>query len=242
MIHVQQEFEMNKTLIAFLLLCPLNTLAGQANDGFLRKMVQDAANAQIPAGAVAIKLVKLRASGSLLNDRQVGVHFKRGEDFSGSTLVELEIGNRSRWVQAEFRLMVKTAVAEVNLQKGHVLGAGDIRIATVAKKSLRGDEPTEPKDILGMIVTQNIRAGQALVMRRLKRPIVVHRGDEVQIVVSSGGVRVTSPGKALAAGRTGDIINVSRGSGRKRGCKLRAKVVASGLVLMELGNTSFSRQ
>lgn len=233
---------MSRALISLLFLLPLNVLAGQGAGGFLRKMVKEAANAQIPAGAVEIKLVSLRASPLVdSGDKPVAVHFRRGEDFSGSTLVELEIGGRSKWVQAEFQLLVNTAVARVNLPRGHVLSAEDMRLKAVAKSKLHGDKPIAPRDVLGLIVVQQLKAGQALVMRSLKRPVVIHRGDEVQILVSSGSVRVSSPGKALAAGRTGDVISVSRASDRSRAYRLRAKVLASGLVLLELGNQGLDR-
>ncbi len=236
MISLVQESAMTRYLIAMILLFAPGIMAGQGRDGYLRKVVQDAANAQLPKGAVAVKLVKLRLPASVPMSKQAGVGFRRGEDFSGSTLVRLDAGKRSVWVQAEFKLLVNTVVARNNLQKGQVLSAQDLKIKAIAKRLLRGQDVVKPRDVLGMIVERQIREGEPILKGALKRPVIVRRGDEVQIVVSSGKVQVSSSGKALASGRAGDVINVSRDSAKSRGYRLRARVVASGLVMLELEN------
>ena len=107
-----------------------------------------------------------------------------------------------------------------------------------------GEKPIAPKDVLGLILDQEAKRNQPLLMRRLRRPVVVHRGDEVQIVVASGSVRVSSQATALAAGRIGDVISVSRASGKSRakGYRMRARVVGSGMVVMQLGDSSGVRR
>lgn len=89
---------------------------------------------------------------------------------------------------------------------------------------------------IGQASTRALRTGQVVQPRFLAQPIVVKRGDSVNIQARSGPVEVNVAGEALEAGRRGDVLRVRNTS---TGKVIRARVLESGLVEPEsIGGSS----
>ena len=65
------------------------------------------------------------------------------------------------------------------------------------------------EDLVGMEARRNLDAGSPLRFNDLVSPVLVERGQTVNIVSGGGGLRVSMQGKALAKGSVGDRVLVS---------------------------------
>ena len=65
-----------------------------------------------------------------------------------------------------------------------------------------------PQDVVGMMVAARVRQGEAFKTTALEAPELIKRGDLVQIVAETRGMRVESRGIAKENGRKRDVIKV----------------------------------
>lgn len=80
---------------------------------------------------------------------------------------------------------------------------------------------------IGLASTRALRSGQVVQPRFLAPPLLVKRGDSVNILARSGPVEVQMAGEALESGRRGGIVRVRNSS---TGKVIRARVLDSAVV------------
>ncbi|KZE31752.1 flagellar basal body P-ring formation chaperone FlgA [Crenobacter luteus] len=85
----------------------------------------------------------------------------------------------------------------------------------------------EPAEAVGLGATRPIKAGQILTHKLLESPVLVKRGERIEIVARKDGVEVSVPGESLENGRRGDIVRVKNSASGK---SLRARVTGHGEV------------
>jgi flagella basal body P-ring formation protein FlgA len=78
-----------------------------------------------------------------------------------------------------------------------------------------------------MEVRTTLRADQPISIGNIGSPILIHRGDLVELRVLSGGVTVKTNAKSLGDGSESDLVEIETMRPRKR---LVARVVQTGLV------------
>jgi len=168
------------------------------------------ASAQLPAQA-ALRVRDLHLPPQWVgrvDPGQIRFQFIRGEDFSGPSVVGVELDGRRRWLKVEFTLQLSTAVARTDLPRGRILEEGDLELCQLPVERLRGFEPATPATLVGQELISNLRTGEPPLPTCLRRPEVVRRGDRVEIEVQGEGLRLTTAGEALATGRVGDTLPV----------------------------------
>lgn len=121
----------------------------------------------------------------------------------------------------------EVAVVTKVLPRGHRLTSQDLELQPIPEQELEPSHIRDPQEVLGMEVRNGVRPGQPLDRSNLRTPIVVHRGDLIEVRVMGGGVVVTTNAKALSDGSAADLIEIETLDPRKR---LLARVVQSGLV------------
>ncbi len=114
-----------------------------------------------------------------------------------------------------------------HLQRGSRIGASDIRLAPVPQSRWQGSFATSPESVVGMEVRGIVRVGEPISLSEIGPPILVHRGDLIEIRVVGGGVVITTNAKSIGEGAEGELVEVETIQPRRR---LIAKVVRSGLV------------
>lgn len=119
------------------------------------------------------------------------------------------------------------AVSPKSLPRGHVIQRGDLIRIPLPADELGSEMITDPDDVIGMEVHGVVRSNRPINRADLGAPIVVHRGDLVEIVVVGGGITVSTSAKSLGNGAIGDLVEIELMRFRKR---LVARVVNSGTV------------
>lgn len=89
------------------------------------------------------------------------------------------------------------------------------------------DAVGSPDAALGQTSRRSLRAGEVLRAGGLASPLMVKRGDQVQMVARIEGVEVSMAGEALDAGARGAVIRVRNAAS---GQVVRMRVASAGLV------------
>lgn len=118
----------------------------------------------------------------------------------------------------------EVAVLARDVRRGQVIGAPDIRIerrwvAAVLK-------PLEAPGAVGMTVRAKRDKGAVLTRADVEPPVVVRKGDVIEINSLAGGIVIRSRGRALTDGRAGETIEFAAPDNRQR--RFFARLDASG--------------
>ncbi len=106
-------------------------------------------------------------------------------------------------------------VAATGLARGTVLQRRHLRLAPLRRGINAGAVATELESVLGWELTRAVRPGEPIPPAALQRPVLVRRGDVVDVVVVAPGVRLRTRGRARSAGAQGDLIEVESLLNRK---------------------------
>ena len=204
----------------YIILCLLLAAApAKAQPVPLAELIIRSAKPRLPETASELRVRDLKSPRDVpkrLDPDAATLSFRAQEDFSGPTLIRLEHAGRSRWLTVDFELWVPTAVARSDLARGHVLNPDDLVMKALPRRLHGGSGPPSPDSLIGRVLLENVLAGQPLLSGRLRRPVVINRGDRVEVVVAGVNLWVRSTGVAQAAGRVGDSIPVKCRSSSKR--------------------------
>ena len=116
------------------------------------------------------------------------------------------------------------------LRRGDLIGNNDIVLEKRRITQDYGGIVTEIDDLLGMEARRNLDPGSPLRLNDLVAPILVERGQTVNIISGGGGLRVSMQGKALAKGSAGDRVLVSN---LTSGTRVEGVVTADGSVIIQ---------
>src|SRR5690349_670001 len=92
------------------------------------------------------------------------------------------------------------------VEKGDLLSEADFTTAPLGVASARG--ALAPADAAGMEANRRLQAGAVVRSADLIQPQLVRRGEPVSLMVHSGPLSITAPGRALSSGAAGDLVRV----------------------------------
>lgn len=111
--------------------------------------------------------------------------------------------------------------------RGTVLGEGDFERKDIQPAMARG--ALRAADAAGMATTRDLMAGNPVRLGDLAAPALVRRGEAVTILVRSGAMTISAPGRALNDGAMGAGIRVVNLATNRT---LEARVEGSGRVVI----------
>jgi flagella basal body P-ring formation protein FlgA len=161
------------------------------------------------------------------------VFWAPGSGSVGNTTVGVRCAGSRPWklyVPARISKMANVAVAARALTRGHRLGPDDLRqesrdLATVSRDAVR-----DPQHVRGYVMRRSAGVGRVIDTRMLSAPLLVERGQGVQLLSSTAGLQIRMTGVSLDDGSRGEMIRVRNPVSNR---VVRARVVGSGRV--ELG-------
>jgi flagella basal body P-ring formation protein FlgA len=92
------------------------------------------------------------------------------------------------------------------LRNGDIIGSGDIEWIDVSIRTLAPDAIIDADKLLGKTPVRLISTNAPIRIKDVTNPQLVSRGDEITILVMSGGMQLTAKGKAMQNGSEGDVI------------------------------------
>jgi flagella basal body P-ring formation protein FlgA len=133
-------------------------------------------------------------------------------------------------VNVEVEALGDTVVALRPLERGDVIGSGDVAvqkrdISTISGRSYRGID-----EVLGKRVKVPVRANTPLKGEHLEKIPLVKSGQLVTIIAENNALRLTSTGRARSSGAEGDVVLVQSLASPK---EIPARVVDAGTVRVD---------
>lgn len=139
-----------------------------------------------------------------------------------------------RWtiyVSAKIHQTVQALVANQYLKRGTILHAEDLKAKSFDISELKFGYFTDSKEVLGKTLKRHLSRGAVLTPSNLAVTKIIHRGERVTIVATTGGISVQAAGQALEDGGMGDIIRVKNLNSKK---VIEGRVEAPGRVKVDL--------
>lgn len=119
----------------------------------------------------------------------------------------------------------QVVVSKRMIGRGMLLTHADVELRPVPGSKLHEGVLTRLEDAIGKETRGNIRAGTVVQDDEIGEPILVHRGDLIELTVRARGVKVTTAARAISGGPMGELIQVETTQQRER---LVARVAGRG--------------
>jgi flagella basal body P-ring formation protein FlgA len=152
----------------------------------------------------------------------------------GVCLVEIIDGknNRDRSVYVPFRTIKKTKVYILTHsgKKSEVLRAESVTAKETHFNEKKPGYPSKLDDIVGRTLKKDVAAGTVITYSMLDDPVIIQKGEVVNIVAENKKLLVRTKGKALEKGRMGDSIRVKNTLSEK---EIFGKVVDDNTILVK---------
>lgn len=151
---------------------------------------------------------------------EIRVRTRGSADYLGPTpfVVELLVdGRQARQLMMQARLSVfrDAVVAAAPLIAHQVISEADVETRRVDISSARGRTFSSVGEVVGMETTCYLQAASVLTAQSLAQPILVRRGEVVQLVASRPGFVIRATGIAQADGRRGQVVRVLNPASRR---------------------------
>ena len=120
--------------------------------------------------------------------------------------------------------------AAKKIVRGQVIGPNDIVVVHKMANTLNRRYLRDPKDAVGKEVVRTVFRGQFLTKSMIRNVPLVKKGQQIRILAENDHVRVTTLGRALQDGQSGDkvkVINVTSGK------EILATVKGPGIVVVK---------
>lgn len=115
-------------------------------------------------------------------------------------------------IESELRVLLdaypEAVASRATLRRGHVITADDLMLVPVPPDQWHDAYVGVPDSLVGQEVASSVRSGQPIRLGDVRRPILVRRGDLVEVWVNGGGVTVTTNAKSLGEGGKMELIQV----------------------------------
>ncbi len=141
-----------------------------------------------------------------------------GAPLSGKTWVGLRCVSPQEWetrIPIYIALWGQYVVVNQNLRARHVLTLNDLSTQNGDLTKLPLGALTQPQEAEGLMLTQNVRAGQMLLESYLKKPFVIQKGQRVRLIYEGSHFTLQSEGFAENEASTGEIVKVKMPNGQK---------------------------
>ncbi|MBA4389342.1 MAG: flagella basal body P-ring formation protein FlgA [Syntrophus sp. (in: bacteria)] len=151
----------------------------------------------------------------------------------GICTVELDTGaGRSKNVQVPFRIFTKRKlfVLKEAGKKDTILGKRDIFVKETYMNGRGAEYPVSIEDVIGKVLKRDVPTNTIMTNQMLEEPVVVQRGEVVNIIAENKRLLIQLKGKMVDKGRMGDMVRVKNiSSGRE----ITGRVTANNAVTVD---------
>lgn len=151
----------------------------------------------------------LRGTPKIKNVTFAKVPDGKGE---GVCLVDIVEGrtNRDRSLYVPFRVITaaKVYVLTQSGKKGDLVKAESVAVREARFTEKKAGYPGKLDEIVGKALKRDVAAGTILAYSMLEAPLVIQKGEIVNIIAENQRLVVRTRGKAMETGRVGDSIRV----------------------------------
>jgi flagella basal body P-ring formation protein FlgA len=179
------------------------------------RIIQDRLTADYPGGLLKLKTLKVILNGQVLvpDGEFTLVPVLRSSSGKPTNLVTVDLYSGQRrlrrfQVQTEWEWEATVATAARNLPFGHTLSEGDFSWVDRKSQDVPADLVLDAGALAGMRLRRPLQTGDLITREVLTAPLMVEKGDVVQLALRSSGFSIVTTGTAQQAGGSGDKIRV----------------------------------
>lgn len=126
-----------------------------------------------------------------------------------------------------YEAVVSVPMLVHQVSRTDVIAATDINLRDVPSRSLRKDTITDPQALIGKSPRATISAERAIRSTEISAPVVIHRGEFVEMTYSAPYMHIKTTGVALEDGELGGMLRVKNSKSEKA---ISARVTGAGKV------------
>ncbi len=200
----------------------------------LRARIQQAVAPRLPVGVYVEEVVGLSAVQVPVGPVDVAVEFGRLRRATAATVTVRASGAAYRRMNVTLKLGGTPRAPRLrrDLPRGAVVRGVDVELAPTALDKLPARAATRPEHLVGRQLVQPQRAGRPIARSATRKPPTVTRGNTVDLVASSGGLRISRRVVVQEPGHVGDTVRVRPVDGKST---IVARVISSREVRVDLG-------
>jgi flagella basal body P-ring formation protein FlgA len=172
---------------------------------FIKKLYNEDESIKVSFGNIP---AHLQGKANVMNISFARLPDAKGE---GLCLVELEKqNNHGKNVYVPFRVIKSATVFALteNRKKGDIIKRDLIAPRNTTLREKGTIYPSRYGDIEGKVLKKDIAAGTIITYQMIDAPVLIQKGETVNIVAENGKLIVQTKGRALEKGKMGDSIRV----------------------------------
>lgn len=183
---------------------------------------------------VRVSQIDRRLKLATCNKEQLRIFSPYQNSMARSSTVALKCQGPIAWslfVPVNIKLLRNVVVTNRHIAKGHVFRAEDLQLVKVDTRSLRYGYFIKLEEIVGKLAKRIMVKNKVVNPANLAYPMLIHRGDKVNLIAANNKIKVSVKGVALKGGRIGEFISVKNLTSDRI---IEAKVVGKKEVLINL--------
>ena len=132
-----------------------------------------------------------------------------------------------RPISGTYVALIDVPVLTKQLGRTDVVEATDIAIKSISERQIRKDTVTDAKQLIGQSPRANISPNRPIRVGEISAPLVIKKGDSVQLTFTNPYMSLKTNGIALADGAKGEMIRIKNEKSERA---VSGRVVAAGRV------------
>lgn len=126
----------------------------------------------------------------------------------GEFRATITAGGKAQEVSGRLHPVTSVPVLKAALQQGEVISAEDIDYVDMRNSEIGANVLTDASKLVGMAPRRGLGALRPMTAGDLSQPLVVKKGEQVSMTLSSDSMTLTAVGKALSSGAVGDTVKI----------------------------------
>jgi len=148
----------------------------------------------------------------------IEISFSPNAKHYGKTHLRASCSSGKKWkinIGVELKVFKDVVMMKHPINRGVVISEKDLLLKKIPRSKIFTDFYSYKNDIVGLVTTMPVRAEQIISSRLVNTANLVFKGQAVILQAKSGGINITSRGKALNSAQRGELVRVqNKDSGR----------------------------
>lgn len=111
-------------------------------------------------------------------------------------------------ISINYNIKIRQAILKNQISRGDLFEINNISFDFIPYQERLLSNYASMNEIAGKASNRALRAGTYITANMLKEPVLVHRGEIVDIIIDTGSIRLTTKGRARNSGTLGEVISV----------------------------------
>lgn len=195
-----------RVLLAILI--PLMVLAGPILSAPLAVLIEERARAQydafVPDAGEFDITVKDALAGDVVTLAEFWMDPPTGKFLANAVLSTGEVQR----IGGLAMLTIPVPVAARRIMPDEIIAEGDLAVARLPMGQVGAYVMTDLEEVIGKQVRRVLSPGRPIQRQSIIQPLIIGRGDRVEIYFSDGLLALSSPGRALSDAHRGQEIRI----------------------------------